>query len=262
MKKAKILITILLSLSIFSFSACGSEETMAEPQFITDEILYEEENTEPVALGNEASNDGAGLETVPAEPKAGDNEPGGNEPAPEPTLGDETDLVLLIIDIQNDYFEGGKHVLYNPLDALANAELLLNEFRERGLPVIHVQHHNSSGFLEAGTFGAKIHEDLTPLETEFVITKREVSSFLGTNLEAILTEADVKGLLICGMQTNVCVQTTAKRAVALGFDVIVAEDAAAALNSTAHDNAVESMLADGVSIIKTNEFEAVLEKEY
>ncbi len=51
---------------------------------------------------------------------------------------------LLIIDVQNDYFEDGKCVLHNPMAALQNIEYALNVFRERKLPVIHVQHINIS----------------------------------------------------------------------------------------------------------------------
>ena len=177
-------------------------------------------------------------------------------------FNDSSGIALLIIDIQNEYFEGGKHTLYNPLEALKNAEDILRRFRQfESFPIIHVQHHNSrgAGFFEEGTWGAQIHDNLTPLENEIVITKRQVSSFAGTNLEEVLRERNVKSLVIVGMQTNVCVETTIKdsKMKELGIRVTVLEDACAALNEQTHNSAIERIRDENVFIVKTEIFKGI-----
>lgn len=76
---------------------------------------------------------------------------------------------LLLIDIQNDYFPGGKSELFQPEKAAENAKLLLEHFRSRELPVIHVQHIskiNPNGFFQPGTAGAEIHPSVAPKDNE------------------------------------------------------------------------------------------------
>ena len=177
----------------------------------------------------------------------------GNPVDSPPVIADKT--ALLIIDIQNDYFEGGSHTLYNPLEALSNAEYILKKFRDEGLTVIHVRHsaEPGSGFMERGTWGAEIHENLTPLENETVIVKRQVSSFTGTELDSILFENGIKNLVICGMQTNVCVEGTIKSAKELSYEMILLEDACAAINPETHEKAIAD-LRELATVIKTNEY--------
>jgi nicotinamidase-related amidase len=94
---------------------------------------------------------------------------------------------LLIIDVQNDYFDGGKMPLHNPTKALEHVERILLKFRERGLPVIHIQHINEPDdtFFQPDTDGAEIHSRLMPLSNEYHLIKHMPSSFLGTNLEKL-----------------------------------------------------------------------------
>ncbi|MDR2541911.1 MAG: cysteine hydrolase [Treponema sp.] len=170
----------------------------------------------------------------------------------------DVNFALIIIDIQNDYFDGGRFTLHNSLGALNNTESILRQFRDRGLPVIHVQHINprGAGFFEPGTWGVEIHERVKPLENEALIVKHQISSFAGTELEKILKDKDINRLIICGMQSNVCVEATAKDAVLLGFQVIILEDACAALTTDAHDGAMERLQTDffRATILNTNEF--------
>ncbi|MCL2765266.1 MAG: cysteine hydrolase [Treponema sp.] len=166
------------------------------------------------------------------------------------------DFALVIIDVQNDYFEGGSHTLHNPLGALNNAEKILNQFRTRSLPVIHVQHVNpkGAGFFELDTWGVQIHEKLTPLGNEPVVVKHQISSFAGTELADILKERGINRLIICGMQTNICVETTSKDAKARGFSIVVLEDACAARSIEIHNNAIETLRRDYASITRTARF--------
>jgi len=169
--------------------------------------------------------------------------------------GGET-VALLIIDIQNDYFEGGKNTLANTLEALSNAEDILAKFRGRGLPVIHIQHIGSpsAGFFLPNTWGVEIHEKLTPRCNETVILKRSPSSFLGTELGELLTEKGISQLVICGMQTNVCVQATTKDTNQFGYQITLLEDACAAINLEIHEKTIEA-LSEFATVIKTSEYE-------
>jgi len=163
---------------------------------------------------------------------------------------------LLIIDIQNDYFEGGKNTLANTLEALANAEDILARFRARGLPVIHVQHIGSlsAGFFLPNTWGVEIHEKLSPGDNEPVILKHSPSSFLGTELKELLIEKGIDRLIICGMQTDVCVQATTKDAKQFGYHITLLEDACAARSLEIHKNTIEA-LREFATVIKTSEYE-------
>lgn len=162
--------------------------------------------------------------------------------------------VCLIIDIQNDYFPRGKFELLNPEKAAVNAKLLLAHFRKNNIPVIHIRHENirpGVDFFIPGTPGAAIHSLVAPVKGEAVILKHMPSSFIGTVLEAELRRKKTGNLLIIGMQSNVCVISTALDAVRKGYPVTVVEDAIAARSKEVHDRAIEEMRGKGISIVTT-----------
>jgi nicotinamidase-related amidase len=137
---------------------------------------------------------------------------------------------LLIIDIQNDYFAGGNMALDNPETAAANASRLLADFRARHLPVVHIQHlmqRPGAGYLVPGTPGADIHPSVAPLPGETVLTKHFPNSFRGTGLADRLEALGVGHLVITGMMTHMCVDTTTRAAFDLGYKITLAYDACA-----------------------------------
>ena len=137
---------------------------------------------------------------------------------------------LLVIDIQNDYFPGGKFPLVKPLEAAKNAYILLQCFREHGGHHIHIQHISlepDASFFIKGDSGSDIHDSVAHFEGEPIVYKHEPNSFLNTNLLETLQEWKTERLVITGMMTHMCVDATARAAVDLGFQVIVAEDACA-----------------------------------
>jgi len=137
---------------------------------------------------------------------------------------------LLIIDIQNDYFEGGTNPLTGSYEASEKARMLLEEFRINNLPVIHVQHlaaRPTASFFLPGTVGAEIHPNVKPLENEKVIIKHYPNSFHDTQLLGYLKDMDIKELVICGMMTHMCVDSTVRAAKDYGFTCIVIGDACA-----------------------------------
>jgi nicotinamidase-related amidase len=130
---------------------------------------------------------------------------------------DTLPTALLIIDVQEFYFPGGHVPLVNPEAASEKTATVLQMFRNQGLPVIHIQH--------AG--GVPIHKNVAPLPGEKVITKKEANSFNGTDLLNYLITRKIKRLVICGMQTQMCVEATTRAAYDFGFKCIVVEDACA-----------------------------------
>jgi nicotinamidase-related amidase len=137
---------------------------------------------------------------------------------------------LLVIDIQNDYFPGGKMELVNPLDAAKKAYMLLQCFREHGGHHIHIQHiaiKPGATFFLPGERGTDIHDSVAHFEGEPIVYKHYPNSFRETSLLELLKGWGIERVVIAGMMTHMCVDATARAAADLGFQVIVAEDACA-----------------------------------
>lgn len=144
-----------------------------------------------------------------------------------------SDTALILIDIQNDYFEGGRMTLPDIKAAAENASHLLTDFRQRGAPLFHIRHINSSAqaaFFRPDTKGSEIHPSVAPLPSETVIIKSRPSAFVSTDLADRLQAAKITKLVICGAMSQMCVDATTRAAVDMGFTVTVAEDACAAAN--------------------------------
>lgn len=140
---------------------------------------------------------------------------------------------LVIVDIQNDYFPGGRCELVGPEQAAANAARLLAAQRTAGLPVFHIQHvweGDDAEFFSPGTPGVEIHDSVRPQPGEPVMQKAYPNSFRDTDLEQRLREAGAEELLVVGMMTSMCVDATVRAAVDLGFGCTVAHDACATLD--------------------------------
>lgn len=142
---------------------------------------------------------------------------------------------LVIVDIQNDYFPEGKMPLVGPLEASQQAARLLDYFRRAQWPIIHIQHiavRPSATFFLPGTPGADFHPNVQPLPDEPIVQKNFPNSFRDTPLLDVLREKQINRLIICGMQTNMCIDATTRAAADYGFECVVAADACAARNLT------------------------------
>ena len=139
---------------------------------------------------------------------------------------------LLIIDVQNDYFPGGSNELVRPLEAEKRIQELIAESRTCGRPIVYIQHFNppdDTFFLE-GTIGAEISDRIRPADHDKVIIKRYPNSFLETELDAYLKSLQVDTLIICGMMTHMCVDTTVRAAMDYGYQVKLVADACATMD--------------------------------
>lgn len=137
---------------------------------------------------------------------------------------------LLIIDVQNDYFKGGKMELVGYEKAGNNAKLVLDYFRAQKLPVIHIKHiatQEGATFFIPNTSGAEINKIVLPREDEKIITKHYPNSFRETELLEYLQSKGIKNLVITGMMTDVCVESTTRAAFDLGFNNTIISDATA-----------------------------------
>lgn len=137
---------------------------------------------------------------------------------------------LILVDIQNDYFEGGKWPVANMAEAAVNAARLLKAARKKKDMIVHVHHEMPQGgpFFVAGTDGARINDTVSPQGDETTVLKHRPNSFHDTGLEALLRDAGVTSVTICGAMSQMCIDATARAARDLGFDVTVIEDACGA----------------------------------
>jgi nicotinamidase-related amidase len=148
---------------------------------------------------------------------------------------------LILIDIQNDYFPGGKMELEGSPEASLQAAKLLAGFRARGLPLVHIRHvSNRPGatFFVSGTEGVNIHANVAPHAGETVLQKNFPNSFRGTKLLEHLRGLGVDHLVIAGMMTHMCVDATTRAAFDLGFSCSLAHDACATRALTFGDERV------------------------
>ncbi|CDU03761.1 putative Isochorismatase [Vibrio coralliirubri] len=143
---------------------------------------------------------------------------------------------LLLIDFQNDYFpsyEGAKWALSETEKAAEKGAQLLQAFRDKQLPVVHVRHEfptNEAPFFLPDSGGAQIHNSVTSLEGETVIVKHQINSFKDTELGKVLKEQGVERLIIVGAMSHMCIDAVTRAATDFGYECHVAHDACTTLD--------------------------------
>jgi nicotinamidase-related amidase len=138
-----------------------------------------------------------------------------------------TAIALLVIDIQRGAFDG---VRCPPIDRaqelVRSASILIQSARSGGVPVVFVQHCEGPGEpFEQDSPHGEIHEELSPLPGEVIVRKRASSAFEDTELSSVLARLGVRSVVVCGLQSELCVANTSKAALDLGYEVRVASDA-------------------------------------
>lgn len=150
---------------------------------------------------------------------------------------------LVIIDIQNDYFPGGTHTLFEVEQAGSNAHEVLVYARNKGFEIIHVQHiavNEGADFFLAETEGAKINNCVQPNDGEKIIIKNYPNSFRDTDLLNHLRKNEINDLVVCGMMTDVCVAATVRAAMDFGFNTTIIGDACATEDRQLYGKTVEA----------------------
>jgi len=165
----------------------------------------------------------------------------GIKPVPEHTA-------LLVIDMQNYFLEPGAPAFLNAAPAVVpRVRRLIETFRQKHRPVIFTRHEHSPDGCDAGIMQwwwsdmiiegspeSEIHTDLSPLAHEKVIAKHRYSAFYNTDLEIILRGKEIEDLVICGVMTNLCCESTARDAYYRDFRVFFTADATAAKDEQMH----------------------------
>ena len=147
------------------------------------------------------------------------------------------DAVLLVVDVQRGMDDYAAEYHRNNPDLEANIARLQAQWRATGRPIIHVQHLSTEpqSPLRPGQPGVEIKAEVRPQEGEPVVQKHVSSAFIGTSLEADLRRRGLTTLVVVGMQTNMCVSTTARMAGNLGFTTYVVSDATATFDQQGPD---------------------------
>lgn len=140
---------------------------------------------------------------------------------------------LLLVANQNDYFPNGRMPLEKSTEACQKTQEVLQIYRAKQLPIIHVQYILTSpvaSHLLPCTKGAEFHPSVQPIKNETVIKKHYPNSFKDTALLNHLIKHQINHLVIAGMMTHMCIEATVRAAYDLGFSCTVLSDACAAKN--------------------------------
>jgi nicotinamidase-related amidase len=139
---------------------------------------------------------------------------------------------LLIIDVQQALCFG-EYAGFEAARVVDRINLIASRFRAAACPVIVIQHESSTGPLQRNSEGWRLADGLQSHATDILIAKRATDSFHDTELQAVLQQRGITDLVICGLQSEFCVDTTTRRALALGYPVQLVSD-----GHTTMDNAV------------------------
>jgi nicotinamidase-related amidase len=140
---------------------------------------------------------------------------------------------LLLIEMQNDYFPNGRMPLEKSTEACQKAQEVLQIYRAKQFPVIHVQHISTRPdaihFLPC-TKGVEFHANVQPIKNETIIKKHYPNGFKDTALLTYLMKHQINHLVIAGMMTHMSIDATVRAAYDLGISCTVLADCCATMN--------------------------------
>lgn len=137
---------------------------------------------------------------------------------------------LVVIDVQNDYFPGGRWTLAGMEAAADNVARLLTAARTAGDTVIHVRHEfptSDAPFFVPGSVGAEIHAKAHNVGREPVVVKNQINAFRDTALKQLLDQAGIQDVVLCGAMSHMCVDAAVRAASDFGYRCTVIHDACA-----------------------------------
>lgn len=135
-----------------------------------------------------------------------------------------TETALVLLDTQVNMFEEST-AAYDAERLLRRLQVLLLHARQMGLDIIYVRHNGDEGNPdEPGTPGWEIHPNLAPENGELVLQKSSPDAFADTNLDYELRSRNITRIVLAGLQSELCIHATLRRAVDLGYDVVLARD--------------------------------------
>lgn len=131
---------------------------------------------------------------------------------------------LLVIDMQFGAVELENPEFYKINELVVRLKKLIKRARAGKLPVIFAQHHNQEGFLRYGSDEWKLIPEIGYEEGDLIIHKSTPDVFLNTSLHEKLQSKGIKRLVVCGIQTADCVDTSCRIAYSLGYKVVLVKD--------------------------------------
>ena len=145
-------------------------------------------------------------------------------------------------------------------DAIGGVRKLVDAARAAAVPIIYTRYVYRADYrdggvlvqdllpaladtksLAAGSWDADIVDELTPEDDDFIIDKNRYSAFYGTRIEPILTSLGIDSLVMCGVTTNMCVETSARDASQRDYRVFVVSDATGELDKERHEHALNTL---------------------
>jgi nicotinamidase-related amidase len=137
---------------------------------------------------------------------------------------------LLVIDVQQALCDG-EYQVFEAKQIIAKINQVIKKARAAKTLVVFVQHESVDGPLDFGTDGWRLATGLDARETDVILGKKTPDSFLRTGLERLLNTHKVSSVVICGLQSEFCIDTTTRRALALGYPVQLLADAHSTLDT-------------------------------
>jgi nicotinamidase-related amidase len=180
-------------------------------------------------------------------------------------------VALLVIDVQGEYFdEDGPAYVEHARDIVANVNRLVDAFRAQGLPIVFLKHAHRADGSDAGRMGdfsapdeedsfvegtprADFIPELHVKPGDVVVAKRRYSAFLGTDLEAVLHTARTQAVVICGLMTSFCCETTARDAHGRDYEVLFTADAVEGPDDAVLANTVTALGAGFAEIVSADD---------
>ncbi len=183
------------------------------------------------------------------------------------TLKDRCDpryAALIVVDVQNDFVspEGSAGKRGDDVGAaiamIPNLTRLIDQARKVGLTIVYIRTTHSewtdtaswiyrtsqkSGLstCREGTWGAEFYDGIAPLPSERVVIKHRYSAFINTDLNTVLKARGIQSILVCGVATNVCVETTARDGYMYDYYVTMIDDCSAAYDAKLHTGTLENI---------------------
>jgi len=169
---------------------------------------------------------------------------------------------LLVIDVQNEYFNGKLKVTY-PIDSLDNILKVMDYARDNNMKIIVVQHTSALGYtFIKNSMKWEIHPEILKKSYDYHIEKTKPSSFFNTNLEEILKNEEIQGVVISGYMTQMCCDTTAREAFQKGYAVEFLSDATGTIDVSNKVGTISSKdLHHGALMAQSLGFSNVLKAE-
>ena len=137
---------------------------------------------------------------------------------------------LLVIDVQQ-ILSSGKYAVFESRQVIDRINRVIQMARDAGAPVVVIQHEEQDGPMKFGSDGWKLAPELHVLPSDILVRKTTPDSFHDTELQAVLEGRKVEKLVICGFQSEFCVDSTTRGALALGYPVTLVADGHSTLDN-------------------------------